>query len=337
MPMRYLIPAFVIAAAALGAGAAYGQLVLPSGSQGSVSLARIDEIVVYHKQWEELIVRATIAEPVDMPTIERLAFVVPVPGIPDLAELQSSDVFTELKAFEQRHPDGADKVPEIAGDYVLSTVAREQGKPICETLNRWLELNGLNTIEESKLKWYDENGWSFVVQRISRTSHHGAGALKPVRISFEESYVTFPLKHAVQDQPVSATLFLITKDNLDTSLLEDYGFTLRLGADVPNRVNFKSLPQSVETMVTKFGNHRGVFKELRRGHVYLYSALADFTPGDASRQQWEADVQIAGPRMSVAGLTQNALAIAAAVLTIVLMSLPKKKPANDRNTAKTPD
>ena len=324
MPSRSitLVAAMLIIAAGHFAA---GQVVLPSGSTTKVLVSRIEEVVVYHKQWEELVVRAALSEPEGAATVDRLAFIIPVPGDPDLVEMDDPAVFADMHGFDLRRSNAIPPLPEIAGDYVLSLIKREPGKPISETLNAWLELNGLNTLDESSLACYEQNGWSFVVLRVSRCSHRCAGLLRPVRISFEGQAITFPLKHVRQEQPVSASLFLITKDSVDVTPLEDFGFTLGSGGEVPNRVKIKRLPHSVESMIRKLGNHRGVFRELTRGRIYFYSARAVLGAGDADAPAWQTDVQLPEPRMSAYGIAQNALAVAAAVLMVVLLSRPRKK------------
>jgi len=319
---------FAIAAAMLIVAAGHfaaGQVVLPSGSTAKVLVSSIEEVVVYHKQWEELVVRAALSVPEDSATVDRLAFIIPVPGDPDLVEMDDPAVFADMHSFDLRRSDTAPALPEIAGDYVLSTIKREPGKPISDTLNAWLELNGLNTLDEKSLAWYEENGWSFVVLRVSRCGHRCAGVLRPVRISFEGYAITFPLKHVRREQSVCAALFLITKEGVDITPLEDFGFTLGSGGEVPHRVKIKRLPRSVESMIRKFGNHRGVFRELTRGRVYFHSARAQFGASDADTPVWQTDVQLPEPRMSAYGIAKNALAVAAAVLMVVLLSRPRKR------------
>ena len=324
MPIRAIVAAAAALAIAAGHPAA-GEVVLPSGSTAKVPVSRIDEVVVYHKQWEELVVRAVLADPEGASCVERLALIIPVPVDPDLVELEDPAVFTDVKAFDLRRPDGYPPLSEIPGDYDLSPIKREPGKPIFETLNAWLELNGLNTVTDGSLDYYERNDWSFVVLRVSRCNHRSAGMLKPVRICFEGQAISFPLKHVREGRPITASVFLITKNSVDISPLEDFGFTLGSGGDVPNRVKIKRLPHSVESMIRKFGNHRSVFRELTRGRIYFYSAKADFGAGDADPPAWKTDVELPEPRMSPYGIAQNVLAVSAAVLMVVLLSRPRRK------------
>ena len=336
--MRMRIVIFMIAGLLAAAPRpASAQVVLPAGSEARVAVSRIDELVVYHKQREELVVRASLTAPEGADSVERLAFVIPVPAAPDLVEMVDSRVFTDIRNFELRHSDSGPALPEIAGEYVWTVISREQGKPIHDTLNSWLELNGLNTLPDESLRYCDDNSWSFVILRVSRCGHRCAGTLRPLRISFESENVAFPLKSVKQEHPVSVCLFLITKDSLDPAPLEDFGFALGSGADLPNRMTLKRLPRSVESMLVRFGNHGGVFKELRRGPIYLYTAKAEFTAADSHAPQWKTEVQLPGPRTSLLGMLVNALAVAAAVLAVMLLSRPRKKLPDDPDTAKKAD
>lgn len=332
MPTRTAIYMIAAALAALAPPPASAQIVLPSGSQAKVAVSRIEQIVAYHKQREELVVRAALTAPEGAASVERLAFIIPVPAAPDLVEMEDSRVFSAMRTFELRRADDGAVLPEIAGDYVWTVVSPKQGKPIHDTLNNELNDYGLNTLPNESLKYYDDNAWSFVVLRVSRCAHRNAGTLRPVRIAFESERITFPLKTVRQDSPVSAYLFLITKESLDLSPLEDFGFTL----GSPNRVTHKQLPERVDMMLQAFGNHSGIFKELRHGRIFLYSARAEFS-ADSRMPEWTTEVQVPGPRTSPLGMFLNVLAAAAAVLAVLLLSRPRKKPQDDPDSAKKAD
>ena len=313
--------ALVLALMVITGAASEAEIVLPVKSEGTVPLARVDEFVVYHRQREELLVQASILPDADMPAFELLAFVIPVPAEPDLAELCDTNVLADLRAMEDPGR-SIDALPTISGNYEVRKVGCEKG-----ALNNWLTLNGLNTIDAGKLKYYEDNGWSFVVQRVMSGDLGRPGALKPVRISFACTYITYPLRFMLKDHPLEASLFLITKDNLNVSGLEDFGFSLGFGGDRPGRTRVKLLPQSVDLFLSSCCSRFTGFKELRRGNVHLYSAGASLNTSEDDRVNWSDEIQISGPHMSTAGLIQIFLAVAAAVTAVLVISRPRKRTA----------
>jgi len=312
--------AFVLAFVFVGVGAggtARGQIVLPGGTQETVCLVRLNELAIYHKQRQELVVGAVLDWHAAAHNVDRLAFVIPVPAAPEFVKFEDLSALRDMASYQRHEVEGSRQPPEVAGDYKLNAITPENGRPVSEALNHWLALNGLAAIDVAKLKYYDENGWSFVVERVWGGRHHGIGALRPVHISFGTTGITFPVRMMANSRPFSCKLFLITKNNLDVTPLEDYGFSISEGA---SRKKLKHLPESVEALVSSAAADRSLFKELRRGHVYVFSATAD-----VHQPTWSGEVRLPGPHASFFGVVQNILAVAAAALAVIIMSRPRKK------------
>jgi hypothetical protein len=248
--------------------------------------------------------------------------VIPVPAVPEIAALEDSPVLLDMRSYKRQPPDDLRKLPEIAGDCSPSIVVPQANVPVSETLNDWLTLNGLQRITAGKLKFYDDNGWSFVVQRVSGIEHRNAAALRPVRISFGAGHITFPLRLMTDAGPFFCRLFLVTKRSLDVTPLEEYGFTVN---DDLSRTTLKQLPDSAELLVSRSGSSFSVFKELRHGHIHLFSAAGEFR-----QPLWRSEVQLAGPDVSLSSVVPNVLAVAAAVIAVILMNGPRRKVHNDR-------
>jgi len=315
---RVVLLVFIFIGSMVG-GTARGQIVLPGGTPQTVSLVRLNELVIYHKQREELIIQAVLDWPAGEHDASRLAFVIPVPAAPESVKFEDSSVLDDMISYERREPNAPQRPPEAPGDYKLTypAITAEEDEPVSESLNRWLALNGLATIDAAKLKYYDDNGWSFVVERVWGGEHHGIGALKPVRISFGATRITFPVRMMASSRPFSCSLFLITKNNLDVTPLEDYGFSISEGA---SRKKLKHLPESLESIVSKAAANRSLFKELKRGHIYMFSAA-----GDVHQPDWSGEVLLPGPHASPFEIVQNVLAVAAAALAVIIMTRPRKK------------
>ena len=318
MQSRILVLCLLVAAG--GMAPARGQLVLPDEADRGVALVEVSQLAIYHKQRQELIVQATLDLPANATGVERLAFIIPVPSAPEYVGFEDSSVLRDLGTPHRHAAGGLWNTPEITGDYGLpeAAISPENDRPVSEALNAWLTLNGLGTIDAAKLKYYDEHGWSFVVQRVSGSTHSGRGTLRPVRISFGGRRITFPLRMMANEQPFSCRLFLMTKNNLDVTPLEDYGFSISAG---PSRPKLKQLPESVGSLVGRAGAGYGVFKEFKRGRIYLFSAAAHIYKPD-----WPTEVQLPGPHASPIGIIQNVLALAAAATAVIMLSRARKKP-----------
>jgi len=322
MHARTLCAVATLVAAASGAA---GQIVLPAGTDGNVTLAHVDELVVYHKQREELIVQCAVEAADDAPDFSRLALVMPVPAAAvGSVAFEDSAVISEMRSYFRRGLDESTP-PEIAGGYELNVIAGGKDQLPSDALNDWLNLNGLNTIDRARLDYYDENGWSFVVERVHRTSFRGIASLKPIRISFESVQVTFPVRLMLQGRPLTASFFLITKDLFDASQLEDYGFSVRFEPSDSARLKLKLLPEPVEALVGKLGRSSTVFKDLRSGHIHACAASASFDALDTNRPEWRGELQLAGPHISGYRVTTTILALAASIAAVVLISRPRKK------------
>jgi len=321
--MRRKLISMLLLTVSAGTGPAWGQIALPAGSDGSVSVVELTELAIYHKQRQELIVRAVLDLPAGPVDVDRLALIIPVPSVPEFIGFEDSSVLRDVKGYYRRGQGDLQEPRRITGDYELTrrAIAADDTNPASQMLNRWLAANGFAPVEAADLKYYDENGWCFVVERVSGGKPLGIGALRPVRISFGGGRITFPVRIMAGPRPFSCTLFLMTKNNLDVTPLEDYGFGIGDGA---SRKKLKHLPESLAALIGRSGGEYSVFKEFKRGHVYLFSATTD-----VHRPDWPGEVQLPGPHVSIFGIMQNVLAVAAAALAVIIMSRRRKKTGNE--------
>ena len=121
-------------------GTARGQIVLPGGTPRTVSLVRLNELVIYHKQREELIIQAVLDWPAGAHDASRLAFVIPVPAAPESVKFEDSSVLDDMTSYERRGPSAPQRPPEAPGDYKLTdpAITPEKDEPVSESLNRWM-------------------------------------------------------------------------------------------------------------------------------------------------------------------------------------------------------
>ena len=313
------LPILLLAAA----GNACAAVVTPGESLQQAVLAEVDQFCVFHKQREELVVQATVKLPDQAGSIDRIAFVIPVPGTPDSAVLESAPVLRDIRAFTRRSSFGLPAPPEVVGEEQPSVISAGSKGPLSDALNRWLALNGLQTIRLERLRPYDDGEWSFVVQRAYTSGYSGNVLLRPVRISFNTRNIVFPLRLMQNDEKLVCRLAVMTKGSLNTEPLEEHGFALGESA---GPVRLAQLPESVEMLVNRAGSRFSVFKEMRRGNVYLFSAAAEVH--DAA---WDSEITIAEPRIPLLSTMQNILAVGAAVAVVLLMNRAKKKTNGDSN------
>jgi len=298
-------------------------MVMPSESLHKATLTEVDEFVIFHKQREELLVQARVKLPEKPGAVDRIGFIIPVPGTPDSAVLEGPSLLRDIRTFMRQSAYGLPAPPEVVGEEQPSIISSRDGEPVSEALNRWLARNGLQTVRLERLRPYDEEEWSFVIQRAYTSGYSGDVLLRPVRISFGTTEIVFPLRLMTGEGPLACRLFLMTHDNLNTEPLEEFGFAMGKKA-AP--VRLVQLPESIELLVGRAAGRFSVFKELRRGNIYLFSAAAQ-----VHGARWNCEVTLAKPHVPLLSAVQNILAVAAAVAAVLLMNRPKKKADGENN------
>jgi len=315
---------FAAAAVAGFSPSANARIALPAGSTAEISIVNVDQAAVFHKQRQELVVQLTVSFTQNSETLDRFAVIIPVPSQPTSVTLEESGLMGELKAFDRRTFVRREQHAVILGDCMHEAIVRKPSDPPpSQLLNEWLASHGFSTVDPEDFQYYDENNWHFVVLRIYPKSKSETAVLKPLRISFATKRIVFPIRRFIEDGP-DASLFLITKNNLDITPLEELGFDLQMYGGRTQRLRLKSLPESAELLVEELGDSHEVFKEFRRGHIHFFSATAS-GPLDVP----DEIITLPGPYYTPIGVMQNVLACLAAVAIVILMNRQRSKSDDD--------
>lgn len=159
---------------------------------------------------------------------EAPAVVLPVPGEPEVAAIESGDPLAYLdevtaaqEAVGGAPGDGSDGAgapvdvigrDEIGGYDVSRLAATEPG-----ALERWLADNGyeLPPGAEPILAEYVDEGWSYVAIRLAES---GDGRLRPLRVSFPAETPVYPMRLAqLGTVPIGLTLYVLADGEREVS------------------------------------------------------------------------------------------------------------------------
>jgi hypothetical protein len=149
--------------------------------------------------------------------LNTLAFLMPLPALPDSYREVDDKLFKELSEFtkaesepqrSRKSPDegvvlGADEAEKggvefleavRAGDYTIQPIkaAGEQG---AQELNVWLEQNGFGRVDLELMRHYVDKRWCWLaIKCVTENGLPASGALKPLHMSFATTTAVYPLK-----------------------------------------------------------------------------------------------------------------------------------------------
>jgi hypothetical protein len=229
---------------------------------------------------------------------DALAWVIPLPSVPDSYKVVEPDLFDELDTFTSPasrvpEPEGGSDVddgPVISdgsetaevelyevvdvGDYSIQAL-KARGEAGGKELQAWFRNNGFGSFDERVLRWYNANDYCWLV--IKATVKNGLppdGTLKPLHISFRTARPCYPFKAYDKRGTFNLELYVITRHALDLTKSRAFGLeTPEQQADhrmQPNRqTSFVKLPETVRAIADGSED----LKELRVSplHVYRFS------------------------------------------------------------------
>jgi len=189
---------------------------------------------------------------------EDFAWVIPVPGIPELA-VTDADVFTELSDFtiaaipdpgkpgfgcapaDMTPPNGVDVIDEqIVGPYAMAILAASDATALVD----WLNENGYYFPEEGEevIAGYVEKEWYFVATRINAIDEDSGkalaeGAIDPIVLSFASDSIVYPLRITSLSAESPDILLYILADHV--MVPEQYPWRIGYGAWVDNEFSLE--------------------------------------------------------------------------------------------------
>lgn len=220
------------------AGLALACLHPPRDYQATVEATGQEALLFWNDGREELVLKADYKVDSEKP-LPSLAWVMPVPSLPDSYGVTSPKVFEEafkladsLKPATKgppRPPAGSVVVAQevTVGEYNIKALDTF-GPDAAKALNDWLTENGFSVYPATQLKFYTDRKWGFLAIKINTAeadkSLKAEGALRPLRIGFASEKPVYPLKFQSAKQNMPVTVYAFTpRKATPTGFLEEHG------------------------------------------------------------------------------------------------------------------
>lgn len=242
-----------------------------------------------------------------------LAWLVPVPNLPDTYKEADAKLFSELEDFtkpqerisrdsrnsakgewgpEEDSQDGVEFLEEVkVGDYSIQPV-KAKGEMGALELNNWLSTNGFGSVDEKVMKYYIDNNHYWLAIKLKNDKGLPAnGEVKPLRIGFDTDKPVYPIKINQGRGSFDLELWLITAQEIDTEKTKALGLETVEQQDSTmlqknRKTRFSDLPQVVKDVAS---DDEGL-KKLKAGELYCYRFFGVGVDKDIDLSKLEADL-----------------------------------------------
>ncbi len=220
---------------------------LPAGYAGSLEQTGQEAILFWKAGREVLILkndfRIDPAEGGALPS--HLAWVLPVPNVPDdysvedpevfraLFEAWDSSVLNQMKRELGEDPPPKEEDLEVlgrvsVGEYEIQPI-RARGEAGARALGDWLDANGFGRLPAENMAWYVERSWVWLAIRVSLAGGDSIvrnGSLRPLSIAFASEEVVYPVVVNRGQGAFDVNLYVVTEAGLELAAddLGRYGF-----------------------------------------------------------------------------------------------------------------
>lgn len=242
-----------------------------------------------------------------------LAWLVPVPNLPDTYKEADAKLFSELEDFtrpqeratrdgrrslgknwsdEEDSANGVEFLEEVkVGDYSIQPV-KAKGEMGALELNNWLSTNGFGSVDEKVMKYYIDNNHYWLAIKLKNDKGLPAnGEVKPLRIGFDTDKPVYPIKINQGRGSFDLELWLITAQEIDTEKTKALGLETVEQQDSTmlqknRKTRFSDLPQVVKDVAS---DDEGL-KKLKAGELYCYRFFGVGVDKDIDLSKLEADL-----------------------------------------------
>ncbi|MBI4617187.1 MAG: DUF2330 domain-containing protein [Planctomycetes bacterium] len=264
---------------------------VPKDYAGSAEQGGQEAILLYNDGREHLILKNDFRiEPGaggQLPS--HLAWVIPVPAVPDDYAVEDVEIFRSMfdawQAWEKslRNGQGAkgeDAVPRggielldkvSVGEYEIQPI-RASGTEGARALGEWLVANGFGEIPAENMAWYVERGWVWLAVDVRPGQGESTlvrnGSLRPLRISFASEAIVYPVLFSRGQGVFDISLYVVTEDAIPDvqAKVAAFGFELEGVAEfalpeplqaVQDRASKEGTWKPIETaVITKIAGRR---------------------------------------------------------------------------------
>ena len=240
-----LISTFLISATTLSQAC----LMAPKTYKGEIG-QNMHEAVMFHADGrEELVlgIKYNLRPDKGEKLPETFAWVITVPNEPDHYTLAERSIFKKTFAWadplvnvspptnsfdskrKARTSDGILLSDEVKiGPYTI-----QPGMHAIKGLNKWLDDNGFPQEDVAHMKYFIENNFTFLCVKVNpaatKKSVPGAGAIKPLHLSFASEQPYFPLKFSSRQGVFGVNVWMFTKDKIDSKKCDPIFAQLAVG------------------------------------------------------------------------------------------------------------
>lgn len=266
---------------------------------------------------------------------EKLAWVVPVPNVPDGYGVVDPRIFSETDSLFPRKREEKDiprgpqpssgSGPEVrvvsrakVGEYDIQGI-QASGEGAARALNEWLKEQGFGEVSTENMKYYVDRGWTFLAIRIDPEKGKPAlganGEFRPLRISFAADRIYYPLKFSSHQGEFDITAYVFTETPVSVS--DDL---LKKGVRLREAVEVEEEQLDSRKHLSKL---MGEFRENGMGSFFnLYLAKIGGTVNGHGNhlEEWERDFEIIVPEPGAFGLSFRDLGVVvSSLLSIGIM------------------
>lgn len=222
-----------------------------------------------------------------------VAWLVPVPSLPDNYEEVDDKMFGDLEKFTKAELGWPARNARVArdgepgqdadqpgaqfeesvevGDYTIQPV-KAKGELGALELNGWLEDNGFGTVDAEIMKYYQDNDHYWLAVKLRNPEGLPAdGTVKPLQIGFKTDKPVYPIKINEGRGEFDLELWLITNNKVDLDKTRAFGLTTVEQRDVDmeqtnRKTAFNNLPESVRDIAAGVDE----LKPLKDGDLHCY-------------------------------------------------------------------
>ncbi|MCA8913578.1 MAG: DUF2330 domain-containing protein [Planctomycetes bacterium] len=241
-----------------------------------------------------------------------LAWVVPVPNLPDSYKEGEEKLFDKLATFTKPYEEfaanssredsprarggkskqGAEFLEEVkVGDYTIQPV-KAHGEIGGVELKGWLKDNGFGALEDDVLKYYLDNDYYWLAVKLQRDEGLPKdGQVKPLQISFKTDAPVYPIKINQGKGSFDLELWVITGKELDLDKSRKFGLTTveqndGLMGQSNRETKYESLPEEVR----KAADANDKLKSLKEGKLYCYRFFGAGLDGKTDLSKLDKDL-----------------------------------------------
>ena len=284
---------------------------LPRNYEGTIRQNTQEAVIFHDNGMQDMILR--INYQISGKTAPReFAWIITVPNEPQSYTVADSDIFEQtfdwalpqvrpapkFRLFPPLFASAGPATDRIklsekveVGPYNIQPI-KVKGADALGALNTWLSANGFPTEDPAHMKYFVDNGFTFLCIKINpakgKQAVNAGGDLEPLHLTFKSESVYYPLRFSSRQGVFDVNLTVLTRKKIDykksaknLAKINWTGSNLKKNVKV-SRVDF---PEKLSAAYKK-----SAFKTLKEKAWYLNVIETRFTNRNNSIASWDSDV-----------------------------------------------